>query len=59
MTSQQQADAYLEAWQLLRLQGVAANLRVPIIDTLCEIERARQGNCDTMSHLIAPRELDR
>lgn len=41
MTSQSHADALLAAWQLLRAQGIAPELRLPVIDALCEIERAR------------------
>lgn len=41
MTSQSRADALLTAWQLLRLQGLAPELRLPVIDALCEIERVK------------------
>lgn len=41
MTLQSRADALLAAWQLLRAQGVAPELRLPVIDALCEIERAQ------------------
>lgn len=46
MTSQSHADALLAAWQLLRAQGLSPELRLPVIDALCEIERVK---CDTMS----------
>jgi hypothetical protein len=42
VTSQSRADAYLTAWRLLREQGVPAAARLPIIDALAEIERAKQ-----------------
>lgn len=41
MTSQSRADVLLAAWQLLRLQGIAPGLRLPVIDALCEIERTK------------------
>lgn len=54
-TPQSRADSYLAAWQLLR--HLPPELRLPVIDALVEIERARQtpamtrvqyGNgCDT------------
>lgn len=55
MTSQSRADAVLAAWQLLRLQGVAPELRLPVIDALCEIERSK---CDTVSQIRNVAELD-
>lgn len=41
MTSQSRADALLTAWQLLRAQGMSPELRLPVIDALCEIEKAK------------------
>lgn len=48
MTSQSRADALLAAWQLLRVRGMAPELRLPMIDVLCEIERVK---CDTVPQL--------
>lgn len=57
MTSQSRADALLAAWQLLRLQGVAPELRLPVIDALCEIERTRDDwrtpDCDVPGQVAA------
>jgi len=44
MTTQSRADNLLQAWQLLRRQGVPADARLPIIDALCEMERAKQDS---------------
>lgn len=55
MTSQSRADALLAAWQLLRLQGVAPGLRLPVIDALCEIERSK---CDVVSQFLDRNILD-
>lgn len=42
MTSQQRADALLAAWQLLR--HIPADLRLPVIDMLVEIERVKSAS---------------
>lgn len=49
MTSQQRADEYLNLWRLLRLQGVPAQLRLPMIDALAEIERAKAYPIEAIS----------
>ncbi len=41
-TPQQKADHLLEAWQLLKRQGIEAPLRLPVIDALAEMERAKR-----------------
>ncbi len=40
-TPQQQADAYLAAWRLCAALEIEPELRLPLIDVLCELERAK------------------
>lgn len=51
MTSQEMGDAYLDAWRLLRSKGVAAPLRLPVIDALVEMERAKMNIGELSDHL--------
>lgn len=53
MTSQSRADAILATWRLLRAQGIAPELRLPVIDALCEIERAQ------LRHVVAIPDRER
>lgn len=56
MTSQQQADAYLTAWRLLRAKGIPPEQRLPMIDALAEMERAK---LPSMRHCVTFDNSDR
>ena len=50
MTNQERADAYLAAWQLLR--HLPPLLRMALIETLCEIERAKAEKFAPRANLL-------